>query len=85
MAVEDDLLEYFRDVVFVTAAKLQSWKEEEKVEAEGDDCDDFGAELLECTTGMSPQEVCIIKGNLTNPNNLGPLPVRISEKFRLVK
>ena len=66
MAVEDpesnDLLDYFRDVILMTAARLQSWTEE-KVEAVPDSvpesCDDFGNELLECITGMSPQEVHI--------------------------
>lgn len=66
MAVEDpesnDLLDYFRDVVLVTAARLQSWSEDEKVEPQRDSipstgCVDFGNELLECITGMSPQEV----------------------------
>ena len=66
MAVEDresnDLLDYFRDVILMTAARLQSWTEE-KVEAVPDSvpesCDDFGNELLECITGISPQEVHI--------------------------
>ena len=55
----NDLLEYFRDVVLVTAGKLQSWTEE-KMETEvsfESTCDDFGNKLLECITGMSSEEV----------------------------
>lgn len=58
----NDLLDYFRYVVLVTAANLQSWTKDkpEKVEAEGDSkttCDDFGNALLDCIYGMSSQEV----------------------------
>ena len=62
VAESNDLLDYFRDVVLVTAARPQSWTE--KVEAKEDripesTCDDFGNELLEWITGMSHQEVRI--------------------------
>ena len=55
--------EYFRDVILVTAAGLQSWREEEvglpEVEVSKSTCDDFGKELLECVSGMSLHEICV--------------------------
>ena len=57
------LLDYFRDVVLVTAARLQSWTSETtpigKHVSNETPCEDFGNELLHGISGLLPQEVGI--------------------------
>lgn len=59
--MEDQLLAYFKQVLLVTAARMQSWKGDKESPSEYTgydlDFDDFGRELLDCMSGLSSQQV----------------------------
>ena len=54
-------MNYFRDVVLVTAARLQSWTSEElnneSSSVHQTSCDEIINNIVKCTAGMSSQEV----------------------------